>query len=162
MAGPNAGSEAIYAGAPAAEPAAEPAAAPADAGAPAAPAPSEGDGTSTGTQQPPPAPTEAPPRQDTFMPIILMVGVVLLFYFMIMRPQKKREQARRDMIGKLKTGNKVITASGIIGEVVELSDQDVVIKIDPRKDVRMRVRRAAIAGLAGDPASEESAGGGAA
>jgi len=96
------------------------------------------------------------------MPIVLMVGVVLLFYFMIMRPQKKRDQARRDMISKLKTGNKVITASGIIGEIVELGENEVIIKIDARKDVRMRVRRAFIAGLAGDPSSDETAAGGAA
>ncbi len=160
MAEAKAGGEATNPGTPAAEPAAKPAATAADTGA-QTPAPSSDESTTTGTQQPPAVPADSQ-RRDSLMPIVLMVGVVLLFYFMIMRPQKKRDQARRDMISKLRTGNKVITASGIIGEIVELSDHDVLIKVDPRKDVRMRVRRAFIAGLAGDPASDETADGGAA
>ncbi len=99
---------------------------------------------------------EEPKGKPNYMPFVLMGAVVLFFYFMIMRPQKKREKARREMIGKLKTGDKVVTASGIIGEIMEISDSDAVLKIDPRKDVRMRVRRAAIAGAAGDAASEQA------
>jgi len=91
--------------------------------------------------------------------IVIMVGVVLLFYFMIMRPQKKREQERKQMLEKLKTGDKVITAAGIVGEIVELTETDALIRIDARKDVRMRVRRAALAGPAGDTSSEETVSG---
>jgi preprotein translocase subunit YajC len=98
-------------------------------------------------------------QPNNHMFIFLMIGVAVLFYFMIMRPQKKREQQRRDMLGKLKTGDKIITASGIVGEIVELSEQDALVRIDPRKDVRMRVRRAAIAGPAGDAGSEETVAG---
>ncbi len=98
-------------------------------------------------------------QQGNYHMIFIMVGVVLLFYFMIMRPQKKREQQRKDMLGKIKTGDKVITAAGIVGEIVELTETDAVIKIDPRKDVRMRVRRAALAGPAGDSSSEETVSG---
>ncbi len=118
---------------------------------------SENGNTTTGTGQPSTTP-ETPKKQQgsPYTMFILMGGVVLFFYFMIMRPQKKREQARRDMIGKLKTGDKVVTASGIIGEIVEINDNDAVLKIDARKDVRMRVRRAAIAGVAGDAASEQA------
>lgn len=118
---------------------------------------SENGNTTTGTGQPSTTPQTTKKQQGSpYTMFILMGGVVLFFYFMIMRPQKKREQARRDMIGKLKTGDKVITASGIIGEIVEINDSDAVLKIDARKDVRMRVRRAAIAGLAGDSASEQA------
>lgn len=110
-----------------------------------------------GTGQKPNEPNTPPKSQGSpYTMFILMGGVVLFFYFMIMRPQKKREQARRDMIGKLKTGDKVVTASGIIGEIVEINDNDAVLKIDARKDVRMRVRRAAIAGVAGDATSEQA------
>ena len=99
---------------------------------------------------------EEPKGKPNYMPFVLMGAVVLFFYFMIMRPQKKREKARQEMINQLKAGDKVITASGIIGEIVEINDNDAVLKIDPRKDVRMRVRRAAIAGVAGDATSEQA------
>jgi preprotein translocase YajC subunit len=108
---------------------------------------SRGGGSST-------APTST--GSGRFTPFFLMGGVVLLFYFMIMRPQKKRERERKDMLGQIKVGDKVVTASGIVGEIMELTETDAILKIDPRKDVRMRVRRAAVAGPAGDAGSEEA------
>ena len=95
------------------------------------------------------------------MPMMIMfAAIIAVMYFLMIRPQKKREQARQEMIGRLKGGDKVITASGIVGEVVEVSDLDVVLKIDSRKDVRMRVRKGAIAGVAGDAGSEQAVKGG--
>lgn len=110
----------------------------------------------TGEKPKSPKTGEEPKGKPNYMPFVLMGAVVLFFYFMIMRPQKKREKARREMINQLKAGDKVITASGIIGEIMEINDSDAVLKIDPRKDVRMRVRRAAIAGAAGDATSEQA------
>ena len=142
-------------------------AAPVDKSAPKMSTPSDGSGPAvkeyTEQQQPGTAEHEAgsggkKPQSNMHM-IFIMVGVVVLFYFMIMRPQKKREQERKQMLEKIKTGDKVITAAGIVGEIVELTETDAVIKIDPRKDVRMRVRRAALAGPAGDTSSEETVSG---
>lgn len=90
-------------------------------------------------------------------PLLMMAAVMVLFYFMLMHPQRKREKARQAMLKSLKTGDRVVTASGVIAEIAELDDNDAVLRIDPRKDVRMRVRRAFIAGLAGDAASEDAA-----
>lgn len=66
----------------------------------------------------------------TFLPIILMVVVML---FMSSRRQKKEQEAR----GKLKRGDRVLTQSGLIGELVELDDRIAKVKIAPGTTVQV-------------------------
>jgi preprotein translocase subunit YajC len=87
--------------------------------------------------------------------IMMIGGMVLLMYFFLIRPQRKREKAQASMQNQLDKGDTIMTHAGIIGEIVKLTDNDIVVRIDKRKDVQMRVRRAAIYGkvdAAGDDA----------
>jgi len=63
----------------------------------------------------------ATPSWISFVPIILMV---LIFYFLIIRPQQKKEKTRKEMIGNLKSGDKVLTTSGIYATVSEIKDEN--------------------------------------
>ena len=128
--------------------------------APAAPAAAPGaGGEKTGqlTQPPPKGATSTAQGdgQQWFLPIFIG-GLFLMFWLLILRPQQKREKTRQQMLSKLKVGERVMTGGGIIGEIVELTDEEASLRIDPRKDVRMRVRRAAIVGPAGEPGSEQA------
>ncbi len=58
------------------------------------------------------------------MPILILV----VFYFMLIRPQRKQEKKQRDMRNALKTGDKVITTGGITGRVVNIKDDEVTIE----------------------------------
>ena len=78
----------------------------------------------------------------SFMPIILMV---LIFYFLLYRPQKKAQEARTQMLNALKVGNRVITVGGIFGTIVSLSDEVVRLKI--AENVEIEVARSAINGV---------------
>lgn len=69
-----------------------------------------------------------------FMPIILMV---LIFYFLLYRPQKKAQEARNKMLDSLKVGNRVITIGGIYGTIVSLTDEIVTVKIAQNVEVEM-------------------------
>ena len=80
-----------------------------------------------------------------FMPIILMV---LIFYFLLYRPQKKAQEARSKMLDSLKVGNRVITIGGIYGTIVSLTDEIVTVKI--AQNVEVEMARSAINGLADD------------
>ncbi len=80
-----------------------------------------------------------------FMPIILMV---LIFYFLLYRPQKKAQDARNKMLEALKVGNRVITVGGIYGTIVSLTDEVVTLKIADK--VEIEVARSAINGVAED------------
>jgi preprotein translocase subunit YajC len=58
----------------------------------------------------------------TFLPMVLLVVV---FYFILIRPQQKRAKEQRKMLEALKSGDKVITSAGIIGEVITVKDRSV-------------------------------------
>lgn len=65
--------------------------------------------------------------------IIVPIGFLLMFYFFIIRPQKKREKEIQDMRSNLKTGDKIITIGGIIGEIVVLKEDLVTIETSTNK-----------------------------
>ena len=78
-----------------------------------------------------------------FMPIILMF---VIFYFLLIRPQQKKQKALQLMITQLKKGDKVVTTGGILGTVSSLQDDYVVITVGG-SDTKIEVLKSAIAGL---------------
>jgi preprotein translocase subunit YajC len=74
-----------------------------------------------------PAPTAAPqaPGWTMFVPIALMIFV---FYFIMIRPQSKKAKEHAALLTTLRPGDKVITASGIIGTVVSVKDKSVALR----------------------------------
>lgn len=76
-----------------------------------------------------------------FLPMILIIGV---FYFLMIRPQQKREKARQTMISELKTGDRVLLVSGFYGKVIKTGDRVFTIEIGT-KGVQVEVERNAIA-----------------
>ena len=91
-----------------------------------------------------PAPT-APGTQPTapswtsFAPIILMIVV---FYFILIRPQQKRAKDHQKMLESIDTGDEVITAGGIIGIVANRKDKTVILRI--AENVKIEVLKSAI------------------
>jgi preprotein translocase subunit YajC len=61
-----------------------------------------------------------------FLPFLL---VFVIFYFLLIRPQSKRQQALQKMIEGLKRGDRVLTSGGMYGEVLDLKDKTVVLKV---------------------------------
>jgi preprotein translocase subunit YajC len=78
-----------------------------------------------------------------FMPIILMF---VIFYFLLIRPQQKKQKELKNMITNLKKGDKVVTTGGILGTVSSLQDDYVVITVGG-SDTKIEVLKSAIAGL---------------
>jgi preprotein translocase subunit YajC len=85
-----------------------------------------------------------------FFLIIIAFGFL---YFVLVRPQKKRQLAQMRMLNELAVGDEVVTAGGIYGEIVGLAEDDVTVRIAPELDVR--VARRAIASVT--PAAAQSA-----
>ena len=67
-------------------------------------------------------------QSSMFMPI-MMVILFAIMYFMMIRPQKRREKERKEMINSVKSGARVLLTSGIIGEVVNVKESTLMIKI---------------------------------
>jgi preprotein translocase subunit YajC len=60
-----------------------------------------------------------------FFPLILMVGI---FYFLVIRPQKRQQTELQEMITQLKAGDDVVTNGGIIGKIKEVRDTSFIIQ----------------------------------
>lgn len=69
-----------------------------------------------------------------FAPIILML---LIFYFLLYRPQKKAREERDAMLSSLKVGSRVITIGGIYGTIVGLTDDIVRLKVADNVEIEM-------------------------
>ena len=62
--------------------------------------------------------------------LITFVLIILIFYFLIIRPQKKRDKEAKAMIDAMKKGDKVVTIGGIHGTIVAVREQTVVVTVD--------------------------------
>lgn len=85
-----------------------------------------------------------------FVPMLLIFGI---FYFLMIRPQQRKEKQRRKMIEELRAGTKVVFAGGLIGTIKECKETTFVIEISA--GVCIEVARASVAGLADDAAKAE-------
>ena len=74
--------------------------------------------------------------------IIQFVAIIAIFYFLLIRPQRKMAQKHKELLDSLKKGDEVITAGGIIGNVVHLAEDRITIRTD--KDTRIVVARSKI------------------
>jgi preprotein translocase subunit YajC len=78
-----------------------------------------------------------------FMPIILMF---VIFYFLLIRPQQKKQKDLQAMIAGIKKGDKVVTSGGILGVVSSIQDDYVVLTVGD-SDTKLEILKSAIAGL---------------
>ncbi|GAA4854095.1 preprotein translocase subunit YajC [Paenibacillus vulneris] len=63
----------------------------------------------------------------TYGPLVLMFVVL---YFLLIRPQQKRQKTRNMMLGNLKKGDKVVTIGGLHGTILELGDDTVILRVN--------------------------------
>lgn len=101
------------------------------------------------------APAGAPAAAAQSSPFSLMpmlVAFVAIMYFLMIRPQQKRDRERRDMLGKLSKGDRVVTTGGLCGEVVGLTDSHAVLRVDD--NCKIEFVRSAIASVAPREAKE--------
>lgn len=93
-----------------------------------------------------------PPGWIQFLPI---VGMILIFWFLIIRPQMKRQKDHQKKIAGIKKGDQVVTAGGIVGKVVRVDD--VYADIEIAQGVRVKTVKSTIGDIVspgGTPAND--------
>ena len=84
-------------------------------------------------------------QTDTLLTFLPMVAIFVVFYFLLIRPQQKKQKEARAMLDALEKGNEVVTAGGILGRIVKLDEQYVTVEV--AQNVQMIVQRGAISQL---------------
>ncbi|KTD65707.1 preprotein translocase subunit YajC [Legionella spiritensis] len=89
------------------------------------------------------ASTAAPSGQsEGAFPLLMIVAIFVLFYFMLIRPQNKRAKEHREMVKALKKGDEIVTTGGMLGKVISLDEQ--FIKISLAEGIEINLQRNAV------------------
>ena len=93
-----------------------------------------------------------------FLTFLMPMGLILIiFYFLLIRPANKKQKALQAMIDNLKNGDKVVTTGGIHGVVAGISEDIIHLRIAP--NVKIEVSRSAVASLQQQQQQQQPAGG---
>ena len=82
--------------------------------------------------------TGGQPRAGGYQFIITMVLMIVIFYFLLIRPQNKRAKEHRELIGQLGVGDEVITSSGILGKITDVKDQYLSVQIADNVEIMVQ------------------------
>ncbi len=77
--------------------------------------------------------------------LIMFAAIFAIFYFMIIRPQQKRQKEREKMLNALKKGDKIMTSGGMYGVVAGIDEKTVLVEV--AKDVKIKFDRSAISSV---------------
>ncbi len=89
-------------------------------------------------------------------PFFLIIAMVAIMYFLMFRPQQKREKERREMLSRLAKGDKVLTTGGIVGVIVGLKEKTAVLRVSEEPNVKMEFLRAAVSRVISSDLDDDS------
>jgi preprotein translocase subunit YajC len=81
---------------------------------------------------------------DPFSILLPLLAVVVIFWFLVFRPEHKQRKERERKVQSLKKGDRVVTTGGILGEVTKVEENEVVLRVDKDKDIRLRFAKSAV------------------
>ena len=87
--------------------------------------------------------------------VIYIVALVLMFYFLAIKPQKKQQQEKQRIMDSIEKGDYVLTTSGFYGVIIDITDEDVIVEFGNNKNCRISMQKSAIAQVEKPAASQE-------
>lgn len=88
------------------------------------------------------APAGAGGGENPLFSLLFLGGFVLIFYFLLIRPQNKRRKEHQTLVGALSKGDEIVTAGGIVGLINKVEDD--FIKVQVGDNVEMRIQKSAV------------------
>jgi len=76
------------------------------------------------------------PLGSMLFPLVLMF---VIFYFLLIRPQQKKQKQHQDMLQSVRKGDKVVTSSGLYGVVVKVTEKDIVLEVADKVNLRFTI-----------------------
>lgn len=96
---------------------------------------------------------QGPPFSSSLMFMFLIVGIM---WFLLIRPNQKRDKKRREMLSALSKGDRVVTMGGVMGTIVGLNEKSVVLKVSDEPAMKMEFVRSSISQVSSDEDDEKS------
>ena len=93
---------------------------------------------------------QAAPAGGGLLAFAPMIFIFVIFYFLLIAPMRKKQKKTQQMLSKLKKGDEVVTGAGIYGRVAALDEERGFVVLQIADNVKIKVMRSAIAGLAGE------------
>jgi len=78
-------------------------------------------------------------QPDPLASLILPIGLVVLFYFFLIRPQSKRQKEHKEMVAGLQKGEEIITTGGLLGKVTNVGENFITLEIS--RDVSIHIQK---------------------
>ncbi|MBR4145434.1 MAG: preprotein translocase subunit YajC [Lachnospiraceae bacterium] len=100
--------------------------------------------------------TQDASSMSMILPIAYLVIIGLVFYFVLLRPQKKQQKQLDAMIAALEIGDSVLTTSGFYGVVIDVMDEVVIVEFGSNKNCRIPMKKTAITEVEKPQASAEN------
>ena len=82
--------------------------------------------------------------ESAFVSLLPFVGIIVIMYFLLIRPQQKKAKAHREMIGALRRGDTVVTAGGLVGRITRVRDEEDRVTAEIARGVEVEVVRGTI------------------
>lgn len=99
------------------------------------------------------APAGAMGLISSFLPFIIIIAV---FYFLLIRPQKKQEKQTREMLSAIKVGDTITTIGGMVGKITKIKDEKVIFETGPKTEPhQITIERWAIKSVQKEVSDEE-------
>ena len=80
----------------------------------------------------------AGPAGGELFQIVFLVGLFVLFYFIAIRPQRKRQKEHAEMVSALNKGDEVVTTAGILGKIASLDDNYIVLNVADKVEMKFQ------------------------
>lgn len=82
--------------------------------------------------------TQAPAQASLMAQMLPLVLLLVVFYFLLIRPQMKRAKEHRNLLGSLAKGDEVVTSGGVIGKVREIGENLLIVEIADKVEIRVQ------------------------
>lgn len=80
----------------------------------------------------------APQGGDAFGFLLPMIIIFAAFYFLLIRPQNKKQKAHAELVSNLKAGDEILTAGGILGVITGISEHYAIVKVSDNTEIKIQ------------------------